>query len=353
MKKEDKLKIGPLTIEKEIKFGGAFFHVSIEDFISAGFNFGDTVNLIFSNGVVLSDVPFFSGYYVDFDEIVIVGYQGYPWINITYNFGGDFLNRAKVSEDCTVIIEMNEKAKHLDIQELFQQNHSNDRDDYESDESFCNFRVVADNVANNIKIYRSASPCDNDYNRPYYVSELCKKYDIKYVLDLADKQDNLDEYYKQSEVDNKYWKYLYEQQRVIPMRLDVNYHSDKCANTMVEIFRFMLNHEGPFLMHCSEGKDRTGFAGIIIGALANQSIDEIEDGYMKTYDEYYHITKTSSPDSYKAIKDLYFDRMINYICKENSHENIKECCKRYLLENGLTTKEIEEFEKRALINSAY
>ena len=343
---ENKLRIGPLTIEKEIKFGGAFLHVSIEDFIKAGFNFGDTVNLIFSNGVVLNDVPFYSGYYVDFDELLIVGYQGYPWINITYNFGGDFLGRAKVTEDCTVIIEMNEKAKHLDIQELFQQNHSNDRNDYESDESFCNFRAVADNVPNTIKIYRSASPCDNDYNRPHYVSELCKKYDIKYVLDLADKQDNLDSYYNQKDVDNEYWKYLYEQKRVIPMRLEVNYHSKECANTLVELLRFMLNNEGPFLMHCSEGKDRTGFAGIVIGALANQSIEEIEKGYTKTYEEYYHITKQSVPDSYKAIKNLYFDRMINYICKDSSQENIKECCEKYLLDNGMSIEEIKEFESR-------
>ena len=339
--------VGPLSIKRDTDFGGIYICISIEEFLSLGFNYGDSVNISFSGGLEFKDVPFYSGYYVGYNELLLVGYQNYPYVLLKYNFKNDFIEKTGLTLDQTAIITINEKEKNILIQELFEQKHSNDRNDYMSDESFCNFREI---TKNNL-VYRSASPCSNNYNRPHCVSKLLEKYKINYVLDLSNSKAKMHGYYMDKNVDNKHWKNMYEKGNAIAMPLDVNYKSKECAKTIIEMLRFMLNSKGPFLIHCAEGKDRTGFAGIIIGALANNTIEEIETDYMKTYDEYYHITKKEKSKSYNAIKELYLDRMIKYLCNDKSIEDItSECIQRsvikYLFNNGMNEEEITKLQEK-------
>lgn len=351
MIENSKLQLGPLNIEEDHEFGGASICIGIDDFISKGFDYGDTVDISFSGGVQFKDVPFYSGYYVGYNELLLVGYQNYQYILLKYNFKKDFFDKTGISLDETVTITMNEKGKNILIQQLFEQNHSNDRNDYDSDESFCNFRPI---TKNNL-VYRSASPCNNDYNRPYYTCRLLKKYNINYVLDLSNGKQRMKSYYMDSSINNEYWKYLYEQGRTISMPLDVNYCSEECLNTIVYMFRFMLDNEGPFLIHCSEGKDRTGFAGIVIGALANNTIDDIELDYMKTYEEYYHINSQTKLESYNAIKKLYFDKMIISLCNDKpidsiTDNDIKAYSIQYLLNGGMSFEEIAKLQSLLVFN---
>lgn len=348
---EEKLSLGPITIEREPRFNGLFIRVSIEDFISYGFDLGDSLDISFSNGYEMKDVPFYTGYYVGFDEPLVVAYQGYPYIDLTFNFTGSTIERINLSLDDTVTITMNQKGKYKQRQETLSQTHSNNREDFKTDESFCNFREFTKLNDKSSLIYRSASPCDDGYKRVYCTSELCRKYGVKYILDLADDQDDIDGYYNDKQLQNDYWRYLYEQNGVIACRLNVNYHSEKCSKKFGEILRFIINHQGPFLIQCSEGKDRTGFVGLIIAAIGKQSLADIEYDYMKTYDEYYNITMLTKPESYKAIKELYFNSMIEYICEGKkadtiTDEDIYEYTKKYLYRCGLSDDEISSLEKR-------
>ena len=347
------IKSSSLTIERDIRFDGVIIHISIEDFLALGFSYGDSVNLSFSNGESLIDVPFFTGYYIPFGLPVLVGYQGYPHIEFTFNYVGKVYKKLKLTDDITVTISLNEKEKYIVRQNTFSQTHSNDRNDYDSDEEFANFREITNCKNNNTLIYRSASPCDNAYNRSHYVSELCRKYDISYILDLSDTDETLKEYYNDSSVDNVYWKHLYELNRVKAFRLSANYHDEKYAKTIIELLRFIINNDGPFLFHCSEGKDRTGFLSIIICCILNKAIDYIEDDYMKTYDVYYRINKDTNRKSYDAIKTLYFDEMMTYICNDKdytklSKEEISEYGKQYLIRNSMNIKEIDIFLQKIL-----
>lgn len=351
--KKNTLTIGPLNIEKEIRFDGLFIKITIDDFISKGFNYGDSLDLFFSNNQILTDVPFYSAYYIKYGEPVVVGYQGYPYIDFTFNFTGGVMKKLNLTQDDTVIITLNKKAKYQLIQTAFAQNHSNDRKDYISNESFCNYREITKSNKNESLIYRSSSPCDDDYNRAYYVSELCRKYNVNYIIDLSNDQNDLDKYYKNKETNNQYWKKLYEENKVIPTRLDANYRSKKCANTIINALRFIIDNSGPFMMHCAEGKDRTGFFAIIIKAIMGHTLDEIEQDYMLTYGEYYNITKQNNQEKYKAIKELYFDSMIEYLCNNKlintlSNNDIYTNVENYLLTNGMSEKEINLLKKRLI-----
>ena len=83
--------------------------------------------------------------------------------------------------------------------------------------------------------------------------------------------------------------------------MNANYRSDAYAQTLSETFMTMTEHETPVLIHCVEGKDRTGFACALLLALADATAQEIIDDYMITYANYYKITKETKPEKYEAI----------------------------------------------------
>lgn len=87
-----------MPIEHETKFGGVYIKITINDFNALGFRFGDSLNITFSNGFELKDLPYYNGYYVDMGEALLVGYPGYPYIRTGYNNGEDMYVKAGLSE---------------------------------------------------------------------------------------------------------------------------------------------------------------------------------------------------------------------------------------------------------------
>ena len=64
-------------IQHETKFGGAAIKISIEDFLNLGFEFGDSVDVIFSGGWKIEDIPFYNGYYVRKGTPLLAGAEKY------------------------------------------------------------------------------------------------------------------------------------------------------------------------------------------------------------------------------------------------------------------------------------
>ena len=100
----------------ETKFGGVYIKSTIDDFNALGFKYGDSVDIEFSNGYTLKDIPYYNGYYVDIDEPLLIAYPGYDYIKAAVNYGDDLWNTAKLTTSDTAIISLNKREKYLDIQ---------------------------------------------------------------------------------------------------------------------------------------------------------------------------------------------------------------------------------------------
>ena len=132
-------------ISHEEKFGGVYIEITIEDFNKLGFSFGDSLDIIFSNGYKLLDLPYYNGYYTNTGEPLLVGYPGYPYIRAGINNGESLWDIGKFKEDETAKITLNKKAKYLDIQNALDIHYTDIQGDM-PDYVFGNFRVV--NVGN-------------------------------------------------------------------------------------------------------------------------------------------------------------------------------------------------------------
>lgn len=229
---------------------------------------------------------------------------------------------------------MNEKGKNILIQQLFEQTHSNNRDDYDSDESFCNYRPITKNKL----VYRSASPCDNSYNRATYVDNLIQQYQINTIIDLADNEDEISEHYNDSTLDCTYWKSLYENNSVFVLDMSADFSSNAYMNKVKQIMNIIIDNDGPYLIHCTEGKDRTGFVCALIESLMNYSYGQILNDYMVTYDNYYGYNKQTNIEKYNTIVDAKFVDIINHI---SNNKSPNEGAIDYLISAGLTNEEID------------
>ena len=60
-------------------------------------------------------------------------------------------------------------------------------------------------------------------------------------------------------------------------------------NKLAEGLRFFATHEGPYAVHCQEGRDRTGVVAALLECFMGADYDEVRKDYMSTFFNYYGI----------------------------------------------------------------
>ncbi len=310
--KEQKPDTKTYKIMHETKFGGIYFDITIDDFNALGFKYGDSVDIVFSNGEKLEDLPYYNGYYVDIGDPLLVAYPGYLYIEAGINYGDDPWVLLGLDENCTATISLNESGKYIRIQEARDIKYSDEQGEL-SDAVFGNFRSVAVGDLKKDILYRSASPCNNEHCRASVVDSLARDAGIAFMINLSDTDENIEGFIAAGDFSSPYFLSLYEDGKVAALGLSANFKSDSFSAKLAEGLIKASENDGPYLVHCVEGKDRTGYVMMILEALAGASYTEIIDDYMLTYDNYYNINKDSDKERYDVIKDKNIDMMIRYM----------------------------------------
>lgn len=343
--KKDVVSVADLAVMHETEFGGVYIDCSIDDFNALGFSYGDSVNVRFSNGYELDDLPYYNGYYTQTGQPLLVAYPGYPYIKVCINNGDDLWAIAGLKEDDTAEITLDKSGAFGAIQNARDIHYEDDRTLFASDEVFANFRSVKATGIGENTLYRSASPCDNQHNRAPYVDALIKEAGVKCILNLSDNEEKLQGYIGSEDFNSPYFLSLYDDGNVIPLALNMNYGSaefrEKVAAGLIE----MAQHEGPYLVHCTEGKDRTGFVCLLLEALCGASYREIVDDYMITYDNYYKITQANDAERYDVIVENVLDPMVRSIVGDDAADlgtaDLVGAAQRLLLDAGMTDAQID------------
>ena len=337
------------SIHRDEEFGGAYIDISIQDFNNLGFKFGDSVDLSFSNNVKYEDIGYYSGYYVPAGQELVVGYPGYDYVKFCINYGDDVYTMNNFNKDTKVTITVHEEGKYKDIEETLSISYSDDPEAYESEEEFANFREVKAGYLKPGLIYRGASPIDNSRNRAATVDKLLQANNIQYNIDLADKEENLG---NKKYVIHDYFKSLQDNNQVIFLGMGAAYKNDDFSSKMKIMFEAILNNDGPYYIHCLEGKDRTGYVCMVIEALLGASYDELIEDYFITYHNYYGIEKGTS--KYDMIKSMHIDEMIRFVFDFAPKTtllgaNFRSKAHDYLLAIGLTEEEIYAVQHKLMV----
>ena len=308
------LKDCPVT--RDTSFGGVYIQMTIADFNALGFAFGDSVSIAFSNGYTVEHVPYYNGYYVNVGDVLLVGYPGYPYIEVAANYGDPMWDTAGLAEGDTATVTLVHAGEYIDVQEAFDISYTNERSDFPSDAAFANFRSVTGGNIRPDVLYRGASPVDNEYKRAGYVEAFMRSHGIDFDLDLSDNAKEVDAFIAaafEDGVDTSYFVSLWDTGRVALLDLSASYPSKTFAEKLVAGLRLMCEADGPAYVHCIEGTDRTGFVCILLEALCGATYDEMIADYMITFDNYYGINKEDKPAKYAAVVGLNPDGMLRFL----------------------------------------
>ena len=337
--KTESLRATVIEIEK---YGHAVLDITTADFTDSGYELGDIVCVSF--GSYKSEMPFFDGYYSNPGTVMLRGSNPNENIAVCINYG-DFSRETGLKLGDSVEITMAEKAGMLALQELCALKYSDDRADYTDDVTFANFRAVTTGRIGDGKLYRTASPINNKHGRAGYANKLIESVNVATVLNLADSTEDIEEYFKAEDFDSEYYRSLYNAGNVMALDLAGNFFTDDFAQSVAEGLSFLAHNEPPYCVHCTEGKDRAGFASMLMAALMGAEFEEIVDDYMLSYYNYYGIDKQTEPERYKAVINNNLYAILYYVTGVDTYEELTQvdfesAVTKYLLGAGMTENDI-------------
>lgn len=324
------------------KYGHAVLDITATDFADAGYNIGDVVFVSFDS--YESDMPYYDGYYATPGKVMLRGINMEDNIALCINYG-DFSAETGIAVGDVVEITMTEKEGMLAFQQLCALKYSNNREDYPDDVIFTNFREVTEGRIGEGKLYRIASPINNENGRAKYSNAIIESVGIATAINLADSAEDIEEYSGAEDYVSEYYMSLYENGKVIVLDMTANFFSDKYAYAIVDGLNFMAENEAPYCVHCTEGKDRTGYVIMLLEALMGADLDEIIDDYMLSFKNYYGITKEDEPERYQAVFDNNLMAMLFHMTGAESIEELEQmdleaAATDYLLRSGMAEEDI-------------
>ena len=125
-------------------------------------------------------------------------------------------------------------------------------------------------------------------------------------------------------------------------------HSEEFKQKLAEGLRYIASHEGPYLIHCNEGKDRTGFVVAIVECLMGADADEVASDYMLTYRNYYGVEEGT--DQYRKISDSFLETSLapelGLTSIREASADLGSAAEEYLRGTGMTDEEITSLKEK-------
>ena len=340
----------PAAVEGKItlieKYGNIDLDIMAINLYAAGYKAGDVVTVTVGEHTL--DMPLVTNYSdVDTGSLVArdATASSSPYVIVAINMG-DFAKTYGAKVGDTVKIELKTAGGYLAEYEAHQVTRTNNRADYSSDAVFANFREIAlGDIAPGV-LYRTSSPINPEIGRAAYADKLIEGAGIATVVNLADSAEEIAGYLAADSFASPYYKSLYEAGSVVTLSMGVDFTADAFQAKLKEGIEFILAHEGPYAFHCTEGKDRAGFVAILLESLMGATKDEIVADYMVTYENYYHVEKSS--DQYATISRIASDILceISGLDKgaDLSKVDLVKAATNYLTGIGLTSAQVSSLK---------
>lgn len=337
------------TIAVVDKYGNITLDLKTQTLLDAGFEFGDMVTIAVNGHEI--NAPFVTAYSdvnVGSELVRGPGGAGEADVIVAINMQS-FAGTYGAEEGGKVTLTLAEKGTYLGEWLVRQLTRTNNREDYATDAVFANFRNVAVGSMGQGTYYRSSSPVNNELCRAPYADELAKEVGVKTIINLADSQEEIESYFAAEDFNSPYYKELYENGQVVLLNMGIDYRTADFQAKLKTGLEFLIAHEGPYLIHCNEGKDRAGFVAGLLEALVGATVTEIKEDYMVTYLNYYGVEHGS--EQYEKIADSNILAALREIAglpagADLDGVDLEAAAERYLMGIGLSQEQVQILKER-------
>ena len=328
------------------RFGDIDLDTTADDFFKAGFEFGDIVTITIED--VSMDMPVVD-YFMEVDVYRDICLILNGTANVCLGTECGILAEElpfEVKAGMKVTITMKEKGGYLEEYKERKLVRTYERTDYPdlSDEEYANFRVVSTTGMGKDVLYRSSSPVDPEISRNTYALTATEKYGIKTVLNANDTDEVMKNY-------PTYPGSYYANCNVIPLGMLMDFRVPDFEKKFAEALRYMIKKPGPYLVHCVEGKDRTGFMCAVLEAFMGASAEEILDDYMITFYNYYGVKQGEKRYDFIRNGNLPISLKIAFGFSDFYTADLSAAAETYMKRIGLTAKEISKLRQRLAVGT--
>lgn len=125
------------------------------------------------------------------------------------------------------------------------------------------------------------------------------------------------------------------------VNLGTAFLSEATLNDLANAMRHIIKNDGPYLIHCNEGRDSAGFVSALLECLMGAPIDEVIDDYMLTYYNYYGVEEGT--EKYNAVVNNNLIKVLNTTFKVDNiyNANLAAEAEAFLTEDaGLSADEV-------------
>ena len=327
------------------KYGHLVTDVPFELLQSRGYEHGDIVKVDFENAYKFT-APIVKKYEVDKGKQLVRTEYADGKIAFCINYG-NLAQESKLGVGNKFTIYMKEKGGYADDFEALDVTRTDNRADYSDDATFANFREVTFNVAIAPNtLYRGSHPTKTRWPRAPYVSALMEKAGIATVINMSDSEEQLKNTYlaASNQYASAYYGKLVDSGNVICLAMNMDFTGKAFTDNIIKELQFMIGHEAPYYIHCNEGKDRTGFIFILLGALTGADEKTIYDDYMKSYENFFHVASGSR--KYNLILQKNAVPMLNWVTM--NRKDRAPAAEDFLIKNGMAKKDVEALKAKLM-----
>ena len=138
---------------------------------------------------------------------------------------------------------------------------------------------------------------------------------------------------------------FYSRCQVINPEMGYNFTSDDFKDKVSDCIIFLIENDGPYLIHCIGGKDRTGIVCALLECFAGASYEEIAGDYMLTYKNYYKVT--SQDEAYNILLNILEKELCTLFNADSLESvNLTEKATEFFLSIGLTEEQLSNLRTK-------
>ena len=251
-----------------------------------------------------------------------------------------------------VTVKMKEKGgyvKYLEMRQHLTMSYYLESYPTLSIEEFANFRKVNTTGMGEGVLYRSSSPIDASLGRNLYADSLAKVAGVATFVDFAEVMETAMTY-------RDFADSYYATQNTIFLGVPPAFVNKVFKDALVRGYRFMIEHEGPYLLHCTYGMDRTGFSIAVLEALMGATADEIKADYAKTFMNYCSVVDNMqvalTQEQVDLLKDIIAMNMRNSYhtvgvdISDFDNVDLAAATEKYLVALGMEQAEVDALKNR-------
>lgn len=190
-------------------------------------------------------------------------------------------------------------------------------------------------------LYRSSSPIDpNQGDKRFVADALLKEAGVVTVVNTSDCRFKFRGF--EGFGDTNYAALGDDYQVALNMGHD--YPSDAYLEDMYNGLEFLAERPGPYLIHGTEGVERTGYVCMVLEALMGATKEEIIADYLRSYEDYYGLESDS--EDYKAAQTQAVSNLLIFTGAADEASltglDLSQATRAYLLEQvGLSEAQVE------------